>query len=181
MTAKLVSAKNNWQNEVLAKLDRNQERPFTIGHPDFTYNQLPARDGVPHGNIERSNRYPNCTFFTNWISKTDSITWDVDVLEDGNFEVDIYYTCQEEDTGSVFELSCGNNKLTGKITEAHDPPLTGMENDRTERMESYVKDFKPLKAGTIQLQKGKRKLILKATDIPGKQVMDVQLLMLKKI
>jgi len=181
MTAKLVSAKNNWQNEVLAKLDRNQERPFTIGHPDFIYNQLPARDGVPHGNIERSNRYPNCTFFTNWISKTDSITWDVDVLEDGNFEVDIYYTCQEEDTGSVFELSCGNNKLTGKITEAHDPPLTGMENDRTERMESYVKDFKPLKAGTIQLQKGKRKLILKATDIPGKQVMDVRLLMLKKI
>jgi len=181
VSAQLTEAKNNWQKEVLSELDRDEKRPFTIGHPDFTYNQLPARDGIPHGNIERSNRYPNCTFFTNWISITDSITWDVDVLADGDFEVEIYYTCPEHDTGSVFELSFGENNLTGKITEPHNPPLKGMGNDRVERMESYVKDFKPLKVGTIHLQKGKGKLTLKAIEIPGDELMEVRLLMLKRI
>jgi arylsulfatase A-like enzyme len=181
ITDQLLEAKNSWQNEVLAELHRNEKRPFTIGHPGFVYNQLPARDGVPHGNIERSNRYPNCTFFENWTSKSDSITWDVEVLADGEFEVEIYYTCSEKNTGSVFELNLGENKLTGKITEPHNPPLTGMENDRVERMESYVKDFKPLNLGTIHLQKGEGKLTLKATEIPGNEVMDVRLLMLKRI
>lgn len=177
----LIEAKNNWQNEVLAELDRNEKRPFTIGHPDFVYTQLPARDGVPHGNIERSNRYPNSSFFENWTSKSDSITWDVDVLADGEFEVEIYYTCTEKDTGAVFELSWGKNKLTGKISEPHDSPLKGMENDRVERMESYVKDFKPKKVGTIHLHEGKGMLILKATEIPGDKVMDIRQLILKRI
>lgn len=178
---KLVEAKNTWKKEVLSKLDRNEKRPFTIGHPDYTYNQLPARDGIPHGNIKRSNRWPNCSFFTNWISTSDSVTWDIEVLADGNFEVEIYYTCPEKDTGATFELSCGKNKLTGKITESHNPPLIGMENDRVERMESYVKDFKPLIAGTIHLGKGKKQLTLKATEIPGEQAMELRLLMLSRI
>jgi len=68
------------------------DRAITLGHPDFEYTQIPARDGIPYGNIKRSNRYPNNTFFTNWKSVKDSITWDIDVLEDGKFEVEIYYT-----------------------------------------------------------------------------------------
>jgi hypothetical protein len=63
------------------------------------------------------------------------------VLADGYFEVEIYYTCSPEDVGSSFELSFGNSSLSGKITEGHDPPLRGMENDRVPRMESYVKEF----------------------------------------
>jgi hypothetical protein len=72
-------------------------------------------------------------------------------------------------------------KLTGKITEPHDPPLKGMENDRDPRTESYVKDFKPLKIGTIHLQKGQGILTLKALKKPGAQVMDFRLMMLKRL
>ncbi len=103
------------------------------------------------------------------------------MLTDGDFEVVIYYTCPNEDVGSTFELSFGSGKLTGKITEAHNPPLTGMENDRFERIESYIKDFKPLNMGIIHLDKGKGKLTLKALDIPGSQVMDFRLLMFRKL
>lgn len=78
------------------------------------------------------------------------------MLADGDFEVT--YTCPEKDFASTFELSFGSNKLTWKITKAHNPPLKGMEYDRVERMESYVKDFKPLTVGVIHLDKGKGKL-----------------------
>jgi len=177
----LIQAKETWEKEVLSELSEVDNRTFTIGHPDYLFTQIPARDGTAHGNIQRSNRWPNDSFFTNWTSTSDSISWEAEVLADGDFEVDIYYTCPPEDLGAVFELSFAGEKLTGKITEAHNPPLTGMEHDRVERMESYVKDFKPLKLGTIHLKKGEGVLTLKATEIPGAQVMDFRLLVLKRI
>jgi arylsulfatase A-like enzyme len=181
ITTQLKTARENWEKDALAELPETDNRPFTIAHPAYVWTQIPARDGTPHGNIRRSNRYPNCTFFTGWATTTDSITWDAEVLAGGDFEVTVYYTCPPEEVGAAFQLSFGGEKLLSKITEAHNPPLTGMENDRDPRIESYVKEFKPLKMGTIHLEKGSGTLTLKATDIPGAQVMDFRLLMLKRI
>ena len=177
----LVQGKEKWIREVLSELPETDDRTFPIGHPDYTFTQIPARDGTAHGNIVRSNRWPNCSFYTQWTSIEDKITWDAEVLADGEFEVRLWYTCPAEDVGSTFELSFNDAQLTGKITEAHDPPLTGMENDRVERHNSYVKDFKPLNLGTIRLTKGMGTLTLKALEIPGSQVMDFRLLMLKRL
>ena len=177
---RMAEAVNNWKNETMQGLGTGN-RPFTVGHPDALYTQLPARDGRPHGNIIRSNRWPNSSFFTNWTSTDDKITWNIEVLEDGWFEAEIYYTCPPQDTGSVFELSFGSSSVGGQITVGHDPPLRGMENDRIKRVESYVKDFKPLPVGTIFLEKGIDELTLQATEMTGSQVMDFRLLMLKKI
>lgn len=181
MAKELKKAAEKWRKEVISELPEEDERPFLIGHPDAKYTQIPARDGVAHGNIKRSNRYPNCSFFTNWVSVDDKITWDVDVVADGDFEVVLYYTCPKKDIGSTFEITLGESKLTGKITEAHDPPLRGMEHDRVERMESHVKDFKPLKLGSMHLEKGSGQLRLKALDVPGSQVMDFRLLMFTRV
>ncbi|NQU85526.1 MAG: arylsulfatase [Mariniphaga sp.] len=178
---KMVLAKSNWENIVLSELPKIDTRSFPIGHPEFVFTQVPARDGQAHGNIQRSNRYPNCSFFTNWISTEDKITWDAEVLADGDFEVILYYTCSEQDIGSTFELSFGNEKLIAQITKANNPPLIGMENDRDPRIESYVKDFKPMKMGTIHLSKGKGELDLKATKITGSHVMDFRMLILKRV
>lgn len=177
----LLYAKRIWENNALAELPESDNRPFTIGCPDFEYTQLPARDGVAHGNIKRSNRYPNCSFFTNWISADDKITWEAEVLETGDFEVELYYTCSKEDVGSTIELSFGASKVSCVIEVPHDPPLMGMENDRFKRWNSYVKDFKPLNMGTIHLTKGKGILTLMAKDVARGQVMDFRLLMFKKI
>jgi hypothetical protein len=177
----LTMALEKWKNDVLSELPESENRPFTIGDPNFTFSQIPARDGTATGDIERSDNSPNCTFFTNWINKNDSIYWPVEVLEGGTFEVEIYYTCTPEDLGSTFQLCFGEHQLTGKITEAHDPPLKGMENDRTLRTQSYVKDFRKVSIGTIQLEKGKGNLTLKALEIPGSQVMDFRLLMFKRV
>lgn len=177
----LKAAKKEWESDVLFELPGEDARPFPIGHPDFAITQLPARDGQAAGNIERSNRFPNCSFFTSWTSTEDRISWDAEVLDSGEFEAVIYYTCPEQDVGSEVEVSFGKSRLKGRITEAHDPPLTGMENDRDPRAESFVKEFKPLHLGTIHLEKGKGLLELKALDIPGSQVMDFRLLLLKRI
>jgi len=169
-----------WRTNVLSGISTD-ERRFPVGHPNFKYTQLPARDGKAHGNIVRSSKAPNSSFFTNWTNLNDKITWNVEVLSEGDFEAEIYYTCPSKDVGATVQLSFDSNSITTKVTEANDPPLRGMENDRVERAESYVKDFKPLKAGIIHLEKGTGELTLKALDIPGSMVMDFRLLMLTRI
>ncbi|PHN04191.1 arylsulfatase [Flavilitoribacter nigricans] len=179
--AVLKKKKDIWREEVWSELPEEDLRSFTIGHPDAVYDQLPARDGIAHGNIERSNRWPNCSFYTNWTSPEDSISWEVEVLADGEFEATLYYTCREGDTGAVIALQTGMEVATVKIDEAYDPPLRGIEHDRYIRGESYVKDFKPIALGTISLQKGKQTLSLKALEIPGEMAVDFRLLLLKRL
>lgn len=117
----------------------------------------------------------------NWVNRKDSITWNVEVLADGEFEVELYYTCPKESVGTAIELSFIESKLSATITKAHDPPLTGMEHDRDPRMESYVKDFIPMKLGIINLKKGKGQLTLKAPYIKGTQAADIRLLLFRRL
>lgn len=181
LTDSLKQLKRDWQQEVMPKSKATEDRPFTLGHPDYVYTQIPARDGVAHGNIDRSNRHPNDTFFTNWKSTKDSISWDVEVLADGEFEVELYYTVKEQDLGSEFELRLGESSLKATITTAHDPPLVGAERDRDPRIESYTKDFMFMDLGKIALKKGRGNLVLKALKIPGEEVMDVRLLLFSRV
>ncbi len=180
VATRLRKAAAKFKQEVVAEY-ANQPRPFLIGHTDYDFTQLPARDGKAHGNIKRSNRFPNCSFFTNWTGLDDKITWDAEVAAAGRDEVEVYYTCPKADVGSTIELSINGSRLRGRVTTAHDPPLRGAEHDRVARGESYVKDFKPLKLGTIELEKGRGELTLRAMEIPGSQVMDFRLMMFTEV
>lgn len=64
------------------------------------------------------------------------------------------------------------SNLVFMVDEAHDPPLEGMHYYRVPREESYVKDFKPLNAGQIFLQKGKGRLAITTLYIPGTMAID---------
>lgn len=177
----MKNEKINWRQTVLTELPEKDERPFIIGHPKMKNTQIPARDAVASGKIKRSNYYPNCSFMTNWIDINDSITWQVEVPEDGDFEVVIYYTCAEDAIGSQFELTFGESKLIGEINNSHDPKEYGENQDRSPRIESYVKDFRPLNVGKIKLKKGMGTLKLKGIKKTGKELMDFRLLMLKRV
>lgn len=169
----------NYRREIAGYDD--DHRPFLLGHPDYVYTQIPARDATGSGGIKRSNRFPNCSFLTNWTSTEEQISWDVTVGASGTYEVELHYTCPQEDVGSVIELSCGATRIKNTIATPHDPPLRGAENDRVERTESYVKDFAKMKLGKIELTEGAHKLVLAALEIPGEQVIDFRLLMFTRL
>jgi len=171
VAAKLGQAVAQWAKEVLP-LAGEDSRPFPVGYSKTTL--LPARDGVSEGGIERSAKPPNCSFFTNWTSKDDRMSWDIEVAQSGEYDADIYYTCAPGNTGSTVELSFLDGRVRRKIAEAHDPPLVGEKDDRVPRGESYVKDFRPFRLGAIILPKGRGKLTLRALEIAGKQVADVR-------
>ncbi|MEZ6121900.1 MAG: arylsulfatase [Planctomycetaceae bacterium] len=177
--ARLQEAVRQFRKVVMPGFD-DDHRPFVIAHPEAKTTQLPARDAVAHGNIQRSNRFPNSSYFTNWTSPDDRITWDAEVLATGDYDVRIFYTCQEADAGADIRLSFNDEQLNATVGKAHPSELVGAAEDRVVRSESYEQNWGILEAGTIHLNAGKGLLTLQATKIPGNKVMDFRLLLLNR-
>jgi hypothetical protein len=176
VAAKLRQAVATWREEVLPRSP--DQRPFPVGYPQFPMTPLPARDGVPHGDIRRSAGAPNCSYFVNWTSSDDRMTWDIEVHTAGTYDVAIYYTCPAAEAGSTIELSFRGSTVQGRVAPAWDPPLV-IDQDRVPRKgESTMKEFRPLQLGTMRLEQGRGPLTLRALTVAGKQVMDVRLIIL---
>jgi hypothetical protein len=150
------------------------DRPYPVGYVEFPITMLPARDGLPHGGVKRSSGAPNCSYFVNWTSKDDFMTWDIDVHTAGDYEVTMDYVCPEADAGSTIELSLGGSKTTGKVTPGWYPRLLDDQDRASRGSESYMRDFKSLSLGTLKLPAGRGVLTLKALDIPAKTVAEVR-------
>jgi hypothetical protein len=178
LTNQLKKAVDNWKKETIKPA---AIRPFTVGHPGARLTLLPARDGEPHGTIKRSSVHPNCSFFTNWTDENDSITWDIEVLTDGLYEVQIYYTCKKENVGVELELSFNGKKVKQIVTQAYETPLVGKAEKKVDNRESLMKDFKALTLGTFRMPKKRGTLTLRATNIPGSEAIDLRYVTLKRI
>jgi len=160
---------------------RHADRPFTVGFAKST--TLPARDGVSHGTIERSAKAPNNSFFKNWTSEDDAITWSVEVGDAGDYAATVYYTCAEKDVGVTIRLAADNSgsRAEAKVRNAFDPPLYDKSKERVEKSHYFVKDFKPLKLGRITLDKGRATLRLTAPRIVGDRAIDVHSIELVRV
>jgi hypothetical protein len=177
----LVRLKNDWEKLVRAFPGSLDSRPFTLGAQEANFTYLPAQDGTAHGAIQRSNRWPNDSYFTNWKTLQDSITWPVAILNTGTFEVFLHYTCDQENIGAKIELSVNGQQVSKTIDEAFSHPINASRRDIYPRMESDVKVFKRIKFGNLTLIKGQGYLSLKALNIPGKAAVDFRMLEFVKL
>ncbi len=172
VAGKLRQAVVDWRKEVL--VGKKDDRPFPVGFTEFPLTPLPARDGVAHGGIRRSANAPNCSYFTNWKSKEDAITWDIDVNTPGRYRVEILYTCAARDVGSTVELGFKDARSSGNVAPAWDPVLLDKQDRVPRKGESFLKEFRTLALPPITLEKGRGLLTLRALEIRGEQVMDVR-------
>ncbi len=175
--AKLTAAIAAWKTDVAT--GATAPGPVPVGYRQFPMTVLPVQDGRFQGKTLRySNRFPNSTWLTGWTRTDDEIHWDIEVETAGRYEATVLYTCPTADLGSRIELAFKGKTVTGAITEAFDPPMIDSP-DYVKRAESYEKPFKPLKLGVIDLSKGRGKLTIRATKVPGKQVMDLRAVKLR--
>jgi arylsulfatase A-like enzyme len=178
---KLLTVKKNWELEVLSELPKEDKRPLIIGHPDLKLTQLPVSEGLGHGNIKRSNQFPNDTHLTNWLTKEDFISWEVALEKEGNFKIDVYYSCSKDNIGTELSVSFGENSVKNVLKKENNVPLIGMEHDAVPRDESYIKDFISLNLGTIHLKPGKGTLTLMSQNLLKANDLDIKLVTLRRI
>jgi len=169
---RLRQAVADWRKEVLPT--GKDTRPFPVGYVEFPMTPLPARDGVPHGGVRRSAGAPNCSYFVNWKTRDDTMTWDIDVHRAGRYRVAIQYACPDKDLGATIELRFKDAKTTGKVAAAWYPPLLDHQDRVPRRGESYMREFHTMTLAPLTLATGRGLLTLRAVDIPGQQVMEVR-------
>lgn len=160
--------------DVLSIASEEENRPFAVGYREFPWTPLPARDGIAKGGIKRSAPAPNCSYYTHWTSVDDTISWDISVQETGDYDLTLWYTVSHADAGATIEVVSSGHSQSGTVEPGWDPSLVTDQDRVLRKGESYMKDFRPLIFGTIRLEKGRRLLQVRATDIPGKSVMDLQ-------
>ncbi len=181
LAGQLRGAAKRWKADLLVGLG-DVKRPFPVGHPDFALTQLPARDAVAAGGIVRSASAPNCSYYTNWATADDKISWDVDVLHEGRFEATMYHSCSEEDIGARVRLSLGDQTVVATIEAAHTPVAVGPEHDRVQRKtQSPMKDFAPLRLGVLELPRGRGQLELSAEHGDAAMQLEMRLVMLRRV
>lgn len=150
-------------------------RPIPVGYREFPITILPARDGEPRGGVRRSSKAPNCSYFVNWTRPEDSLVWKLEVKTTGRYEVTVDYTCPPADAGATVEFSYGEARLAGKVFPGWDPPLhTNQDTLPRPDGESRMKDFRTLVLGEVELAAGTGPMTLRATEIPGRSVMDLR-------
>ncbi len=175
VTQRLREAANRHRDEMQQSFERFANRPFHVGYAKST--TLPARDGVEHGTIRRSAKAPNNSFFENWTSDEDSITWTVNVQQSGSYEAFVHYTCAAPDVGVTvtlnFDSPSASASTSAKVTEVFDPPLYDKSKERVKDSHYFVKDFRPLSLGRIRLEQGQAVLRLTASDFQGPEAIDV--------
>ncbi|MFM7749397.1 MAG: N-acetylgalactosamine 6-sulfate sulfatase, partial [Opitutaceae bacterium] len=175
IAAKAVESRTSKKGKTRGGYVVPDDRPYPVGYREFPWTPLPARDGVPHGGVRRSSSAPNSSYFVNWRTTEDRITWDVELATAGTYKVVIDYTCVVSDAGAEIELSFRDAKLTGKVAPGWDPPLnTNQDTLPRPDGESQMKEFRPLNLGTVRLEQGRGELTLRALKVPGKSVMDVR-------
>ena len=176
IAVELQKLARQYREEMDVEFARNRNRPFHVGFASST--MLPARDGQEHGDVQRSVKSPNNSFFTKWKNKDASITWHVDVANAGDYEVIVRYTCAAGDEGVTMRLTA---ELRGEsvrftsatVVEVFDPPLYDKSKERVEKSHYFVKDFQTLPLGNLHLPEGECTLRLSADEIIGKNAIDV--------
>ena len=183
LTRRLRVAAKEHLAELQQAIHEYGDRPFHVGFGPVS--TLPARDGMPHGKIERSSKAPNNSFFKNWVDPQDEMTWEI-TAQPGRYQVTVFYTCAKGSEGVTIQVSAGDDRTAfAKVTDSFDPPLDDKSKERVEKSHYFVKDFKPLVLGEIELT-GRHVLRLGVKEAgPGRQsnqpIIDVHSLDLVRI
>lgn len=159
--------------------------PIPIGHPERREVVLPGHEAFLHPAAKQGISYCGESgwandWIANWTSTDAYPYWDLDVVRGGLYEITLMYVCPKEDVGSRICVEVGNQFLQAVVRLPHDPqPLRSP--DRVPRKEVYEKIWAPLTVGKIELRNGRTRLCVKALAKPGKAVMDLKGVQVKRI
>jgi arylsulfatase A len=121
---------------------------------------LPARDVVIHGTTVRYEPDKNTIGY--WLKKEDWVSWDLEVVTPGTFNLEMLEGCGAGSGGSHYTVEIAGQKLQDKVQD------TGSFHD-----------FRLRKVGEVKIDKpGNYTLSVRVDDKPGHAVMDLRLVTL---
>ena len=180
------------KSDITTQFLNNYNRWFTSATAGFQYNrpvvlstlgvELPAFEATLSTGIKFKEGHGWAhDWIEKWNSTNDSIYWEIDCKNPGNYGVEIEYMCKKMDVGSNIICSIGDEDKELVIKKAYYSKQI-KSPDRVPRKEAYeMSGWKRLKIGTYFIAAGKQMVKLKTSKIKNGNVAEINLLRLTPV
>lgn len=119
-------------------------------------------------------------WLTGWTSTQGKVWFEIEVVKAGTYDVEIQLGCPEEEAGSRIKVSVPGSFCEAIVPGAPAPEIPLPDRDERSRTTFRNREWKTLRVGTIELNKGKQILTIEALSMPGNQVMDFKSIILER-
>ncbi|MDB6075826.1 MAG: atsA 16, partial [Verrucomicrobiaceae bacterium] len=175
---KLAADYKAWWQDVKADADKPRDIP-ELGHVDENPIELTTPNGRLAGGLDFGGLAPNNSWVHNWRDVNGSVTWELNVVEAGDYSIELQYLCPQADAGAKIEV-VANDKSFPAVVGAT-PVIALPSPDRVPReKEAFEMKWFYLKPGTVHLEKGRVEIQVKAVEKPGEEVMQLKALWMRR-
>jgi arylsulfatase A-like enzyme len=146
-----------------------------VGHIEHNPVELHA----PQAFVDKPLRFGSGPGFANdwltgWTDVDAKVSFEIEVMLAGEYDIELAFACPPDDAGSRVRVSVGDAILEAMIPSAPAPEIVLPHREEKGRARYRNREWKTLKIGTLNLQKGPEKLTLKPLEMTGGQVMDLK-------
>lgn len=162
LVSSLESDYQNWWQQVTSEISMARRIPISKRSGQII---LPAYESLLYGELGFFEGHGWAQdWIKNWKKESDSLSWRLEVLDPGVYEVWIEYTAHESQIGSTLILQSSNSVLSKNLDEPFEPGLIASP-DRVPRKEAPEQTWNKTFLGKITLNSGEEKLTLSAKQI----------------
>ncbi len=160
----LQEAYLNWYEDASKNVKLNPSVP--VGYDKAKIVRIPTPEGQMHGQL-KCYGLPNGNWVNHFQTAADYITFELDAVRPGNYEIAIEYSQPDESRPAVV-AECG--ALTVKADLPQYVAETIHSPDRVTRTQAYEKVWGKQSVGIVPLQKGKQTLKLFVENAPTENI-----------
>jgi len=179
VTSRLRKAYEQWFNEAAEQCGFEQPA-IPVGHAEENPVWLPATRAEFGADLKYFGEHGYAhDWITGW-SKASSVEWDVDVVREGVYQVQVLYLSEPEGVGTLLTVQAGAKQASARIASATDnePIPTGLRQVSPHYLEFR---WKELMLGEIALRQAKQRLQLTAAGNQISGLRGVKRLVLRRV
>lgn len=154
--------------------------PLPVGYAEHNPVELHA----PQAFYDQQLKFANGPGFANdwltgWADAKAKVWWEIEVVQAGDYEVEIALSCPPADAGTRVRVSAGEASAEVVVPAAEAKFIALPHRDELGKERYRNREWAILKVGTFKLPKGPARLMLEPLAMPGAQVMEVKHIELK--
>ncbi|GMQ25351.1 sulfatase-like hydrolase/transferase [Algoriphagus sp. oki45] len=170
LVSSLEKEYRDWWQEVTEEIEMDRQIPISDLAPEIA---LPTYEAELKGDLKFFEGHGWAQdWVTNWKNDSDSLVWNLNVIDSGEFEVWLEYSAAPNQVGAELNLSTSSTNLTQTLDQGLESiPIPSP--DRVPRKEAPEQIWNKILLGQIQLAAGKERLTISAKKIPSEGLGDV--------
>jgi hypothetical protein len=176
----LKKAYNDWLDDVIPEDKLAKNIPIPIGYAESPVVHLPVSYANLHGKLVYNQLGFQHDWITRWKRVDDYLSWEIEVINSGEYEISLLYSCSKENLGSEICIKIGEKQIKALL----DKPFDSVEipgPDRVPRHAPVERKWGTFNMGKITLDGSETELTIKANSIPGKNALELYQIMIKKV